>query len=121
MKVKDNIATKSDTPIPITIAGEDRPTYLCNFCNQVTTKLTDYSGQNTTQWCKHCAVEFQPEDMRRNNKISTPQRNKETLVSQTPGISYEDIQIHKAVEVKGGLAEMKRRGLRVTNYKEGIG
>ena len=52
------------------------------------------------------------------HKLSVPNRNEETLVSNTPGIP--DISIHHELEIKGGLLELKRKGLKITEYKEDI-
>ena len=52
------------------------------------------------------------------SKLSVPDRNEETLVSNIPGIP--DISIHHEPEIKGGLLELKRKGLKITEYKEDI-
>jgi hypothetical protein len=36
-------------------------------------------------------------------------------------IDYQAVEIRKEVEVKGGLAELKRRGIKIKNYNEGVG
>lgn len=76
--------------------------------------------KNTAFWCRNCSVEFDPEseNVRRESKLSVPDRNEETLVSNTPGIP--DISIHHEPEIKGGLLELKRKGSKITEYKEDI-
>jgi hypothetical protein len=51
-------------------------------------------------------------------KISVPDRNEETLVSNTPGIP--DVSIKKEVELKGGFAELAKKGIKIKDYHEDI-
>lgn len=71
---------------------------------------------------RNWSVEFNPEleNIRRESKISVPDRNEETFVAQTPGQNYlnKRVEIHKEPEIKGGLKELKERGLKITSYKE---
>jgi hypothetical protein len=102
----------------------DRPSYICSFCNQTLVRLTDAGQNNTTFWCRNCSVEFDPEleNVRRESKISVPDRNEEILVAQTPGQDYlkKKVEIHKESEIKGGLKALKERGLKITYYEEHI-
>ena len=97
---------------------DDRPSYICSICNQTLIRLTDSSMQNTAFWCGNCSVEFDPEneDVRRESKLSVPDRNIEPAVSTTPGIP--DVSIHHEPEIKGGLLELKKKGLKITHYEE---
>jgi hypothetical protein len=76
--------------------------------------------QNTAFWCKNCSVEFDPEseNVRRESKLSVPNRNIEPAVATTSGIP--DISIRKDPEIKGGLKALQQKGLKITNYKEDI-
>jgi hypothetical protein len=49
-------------------------------------------------------------------------RSTETFVSTTPGQDYlnKRVEIHHEPEIKGGLKELQRRGIKITNYKEDI-
>jgi uncharacterized Zn ribbon protein len=96
---------------------DDRPSYICSICNQgPLIRLTDAGMNNTSFWCRNCSVEFNPEEenVRRESKLSVPNRNEETLVSNTPLVP--DVSIRKEVEIKGGLKE----GLKITDYHEDI-
>ena len=99
---------------------EDRPSYICSICNRTLIRLTDSSLQNSSFFCRFCSVEFNPEEenVRRESKLEVPDRNQETLVSNTPGIP--DVSIHKEVELKGGFAELAKKGLKIKDYKENI-
>jgi transposase-like protein len=66
---------------------DDRPSYICSICNSTLIRLTDSSLQNAAYWCRHCSVEFDPESesVRRESKLSVPDRNIEPAVATTPG------------------------------------
>jgi hypothetical protein len=72
--------------------------------------------QNTAFWCRNCSVGFDPENVRRESKLSVPDRNIEPAVSTTPGIP--DISIHHEPEIKGGLKELQKKGMKITHYEE---
>jgi hypothetical protein len=76
--------------------------------------------QNTAFWCRNCSVEFYPENenVRRESKLSLPDRNIEPAISTTPGIP--DISIRHQPEIKGGLKALQQKGLKITDYKENI-
>jgi hypothetical protein len=94
----------------------ERPPYICSFCNQTLSRLTDSSGQNNTYWCRHCSIEFNPEDenLRKESKIKVPDRNIEPAVATTPGI--RDISIRHTPPLRGGFAELQKKGLRIKDY-----
>ena len=101
-----------------------RPSFICNVCNCTLSKLTDHSGQNISFYCTRCNIEFDPEteNIRRESKISVPNRNEETLVAHTPGQEYlnKQIEVKHEQEIKGGLKELQKRGLKITHYEEHI-
>jgi hypothetical protein len=110
--------TKADTPIPISAehTRTEKIGYYCNYCQCNLVKISD------KEWyCNSCSISQYPssEEVRSKSKISTPAgRNTESLVAYPP--EHDDLS-KKPVEVKGGLAELKRRGIHVTSYKEGFG
>jgi hypothetical protein len=63
-------------------------------------------------------VEFSPEEenVRRESKLSVPDRNTETLAATTPGIP--DISIHHTPEPKGTFNVLQQKGIKMTSYKE---
>lgn len=103
---------------------DERPSFICSICNRTLTRLTDGSLQNTSFWCRNCSVEFDPEseNVRRESKLSVPDRNEEPLVAQTPGKDYlsKKVEIHKESEIKGGLKALRERGMKITYYDEHI-
>jgi hypothetical protein len=61
---------------------------------------------------------FENENVRRESKLSVPDRNIEPAISTTPGIP--DISIRHEPEIKGGLKALQQKGLKITDYKENI-
>jgi hypothetical protein len=74
------------------------------------------------EWfCNHCKSSANPEieEVRSKSRLSVPtERNTAALISYPP---EPDDLTKKPAEVKGGLAELKKRGIRITSYKEGFG
>jgi hypothetical protein len=72
-------------------------------------RLTDAGMNNTSFWCRNCSVAFNPEEenVRRETKLSVPDRNIEPAVATTPGIP--DISLHKEPELSGGFAELAKK------------
>src|ERR687897_1630381 len=94
----------------------DRPSYVCNICNQSLIRLTDAGQNNQTYWCRNCSIEYDPEaeNLRKESKITVPDRNIEPCVSTTPGIP--DISIRHTPPIRGGFAELQKKGLNITSY-----
>jgi DNA-directed RNA polymerase subunit RPC12/RpoP len=96
--------------------NEIKPSYLCSFCNQTLVRLTDAGQNNTSFWCRHCSIEFDPEseNLRRESKLVVPDRNIEPAVSTTPGIP--DISIRHTPPIRGGFAELQKKGINIKDY-----
>jgi hypothetical protein len=70
-------------------------------------------------FCTKCSVEFDPaeENLRKESKITVPDRNVEPAVSTTPGIP--DISIRHEPELKDGALALSKKGtIRFTSYEE---
>ena len=65
---------------------------------------------------------IESENLRKESKISVPERHEETLVAQTPGQEYlnKKIEINHTPEIKGGLKALQQRGMKITHYEEHI-
>jgi len=97
----------------------DRPSYICSFCNQTLSRLTNSGGQNTAYWCRHCSVEFNPEDenLRKESKITVPDRNIEPAVTSIQTNMADEVEIRHTPPLRGGFAELQKKGLKITSYK----
>ena len=98
----------------------DRPSYICSFCNQTLIRLTDAGQNNTSWWCRHCSVEFdtESENLRKGSKITVPDRSEETLVSTTPSINEDSVAIRHEPELSPTFKALQKKGLKITHYEE---
>jgi uncharacterized Zn ribbon protein len=97
----------------------DRPSYICSFCNQSLIRLTD-AGMNTqTYWCRHCSIEWDPEEenLRKESKIVVPDRNQEAAITSIQTDLTKEIEINHTPELRGGFAQIAKKGtIRFTSY-----
>jgi hypothetical protein len=58
--------------------------------------------------------------VRRESKLSVPDRNIEPVAATTRGTEYlnKQIEIHKEPELHGGFAELARKCIKIKDYKE---
>lgn len=106
---------KADLPIAIIgeHAKEDKKRYYCNYCQYNLVKISE------EEWyCNHCKTSAFPniEQLRSKSKISTPiGLNLEPCLSYLP----EPYDLSKnPIEPKGTFAELQKRGIKITSYKE---
>jgi hypothetical protein len=92
------------------------------ICHVTLAKLTYSCSQNPAFYCTRCNVEFDPEseNVRRESKLSVPDRNIEPVAATTRGTEYlnKQIEIHKEPELHGGFAELARKCIKIKDYKE---
>ena len=94
----------------------ERPSYICSMCNQTLIRLTDAGQNNQTYWCRHCSIEFDPEseNLRKESKLVVPDRNIEPAVTSIGNIP--DVSIHHTPPIRGGFAELQKKGLKIKDY-----
>lgn len=98
-----------------TKSNNDKAQYVCSYCQCNLAKI------NEDEWyCNRCSISQYPkvEDVRSKSRITTPiGPNLEPCLSYAPDLN-ESSFAYKTPEIKGGLAELKRRGLKITNFTE---
>ena len=96
----------------------DRPSYICSFCNQSLIRLTDAGMNNTTFWCRHCSIEFNPEseNLRKESKLIVPDRNIEPAVTSIQTNMEDSVAIRHTPEIRGGFAELQKKGIKIKDY-----
>src|ERR687898_929337 len=89
----------------------ERPSYICSFCNQSLIRLTDAGMNNTTFWCRSCSVEFDPEseNLRKESKLIVPDRNIEPAVTSIQTNMADEVEIRHTVPKRGGFAELEKK------------
>src|SRR5918994_1033377 len=116
---KNRLITSNQTD-KVVISSEfyknERPSYICSFCNQTLIRLTDAGMNNTTFWCRSCSVEFDPEseNLRKESKLIVPDRNIEPAVTSIGNIP--DISIHHTPPLRGGFKELQKKGIKIKDY-----
>jgi hypothetical protein len=116
---------QDDTPISLRNyqdTYEDR-TLICSFCNRTMQRLFDASKLNPSWYCSFCNTETNSEEadnLRTRPRLQMPEGVNTTPYATTkfpePGLG------RKKTEVKGGLAELAKKGsIRITSYSEGKG
>jgi hypothetical protein len=66
------------------------------------------------------SVNPEEENVRRESKLSVPNRNIEPAVSTTPLVNEDAVAIRHTPEIKGGLKALQQKGLKITDYHEDI-
>ena len=119
-KSRINYAKSNDDKVVISTEffQNDRPSYLCSFCNQTLIRLTDAGQNNPTFWCRHCSVEWDPEseNLRKESKLVVPDRSIQPAVTSLQYNMADEVAIRYAVPKRGGFAELEKKGLKIKNY-----
>jgi hypothetical protein len=82
-------------------------------------RLTDAGQNNTSFWCRHCSIEWDPEseNLRKESKLFVPDRNFEPAVTSIQTNMADEVEIRHTVPIRGGFAELQKKGLKITSYK----
>jgi hypothetical protein len=119
-KSRINYAKPSDDAVVISSEyyQNDRPSYICSFCNQTLIRLTDAGQNNTSWWCRRCSVEFDPEseNLRKESKLVVPDRNIEPAVTSIQNNMADEVEIRHTPPIRGGFAELQKNGLKIKDY-----
>jgi hypothetical protein len=112
---------REDTPIVASYNTNEHKEFYCKWCSRLMTRLIDSSRQNVSWFCSACNVETNPEidSLRSKSRLEVP-----TGVNQNPNASTKfpepDLR-RKKTEIKGGLAVLQKRGIKITSYTESKG
>jgi hypothetical protein len=65
-------------------------------------RLTDAGQNNTSFWCRHCQVEWDPEseNLRRESKLFVPDRNIEPAVTSIQTNMADEVEIRHTVPIR---------------------
>jgi hypothetical protein len=75
---------------------------------------------NPSWYCGKCTIEYADKaEVKSKSRLSAPQQSN----SERPAVAYppEPGLSRKDHSIKGGLAELQRRGMKINNYTEGKG
>jgi Zn-finger nucleic acid-binding protein len=115
-----------DTGTPISLPNyeeiESRKEFFCPYCQLKLSRLVDSSGQNTHAfYCPKCTIEYPDQsEVKSKSSLSTPRQKSN---NENPAVSYApEVELkRKKTKVRGGLAELQKRGIKVTSYTESKG
>src|SRR5215204_100869 len=96
------------------VGNDTPPDYICSWCQRTLSRLIDKSGENPSHYCSYCQISFEPSEVRKKPRIETAKTNVEPAVTSigfTP-----DVSIRHTPPIRGGMAELQKRGVRVTSY-----
>jgi hypothetical protein len=108
-----------DTPVSIggDWYGEPQRDFYCEYCQRRLLKLQNNTG-NFSYYCNACSITTNPDEkeMRSKGKLETMPGPPNTPLATT---KFKELTLgRKKTEVRGGLAELQRRGMKITSYSE---
>jgi hypothetical protein len=117
---KNRFNRNDDTPISTGSewTRADRPSYICPYCSRTLNRLTDRHGLSPSYYCNFCRIESRPEntDLRSKSSIEPQKGGEDNPLAST---KFKERTVgREPVEIKGGLAELQRRGMKITSYSE---
>ena len=95
---------------------EDNPSLICSWCQCGLIRLVDRSRLNPSYYCNRCSISYDPDrtEIRKKSKLGTQREKIEPAVASigfTP-----DVSIRHEPPIRGGFAELQKRGLRIKDY-----
>lgn len=92
---------------------------ICPSCNTNTiVTITDQAG-NSDKFCKRCSCVYSEEnDIIRHRQRLLPPDEPEPAASTTPTIGADAVAIRHPKELRGGIAELQKRGLKITYFED---
>jgi hypothetical protein len=110
--------------VPISLPNyeniDSREERYCPYCNIRLSWLIDSSGLNPSWYCGKCTIEYPDKsEVKSKSSLSTPRKSN----NERPAVAYppEPSLGKKDHSIKGALAELQKRGLKITNYTESKG
>jgi hypothetical protein len=98
--------------------GPERIELICNYCNTgPLVTIADKTG-NGNLFCRHCGASYDTEDdtVRHKQRLIVPEETEPAVASIQTDITKE-VEIRHTPPIRGGLAELQRKGLRITDYR----
>jgi hypothetical protein len=96
---------------------EEKPEYLCSFCNVKLGRLRDRSGNNPSYYCTRCNVGFDPEleHLQKEPSLDMPDDDIEPAITSID--VRPDVSIRHEPELRGGFSELAKKGtIKFTSY-----
>jgi|SRR5918999_2229182 hypothetical protein len=96
--------------------GSEKTEFICSWCNQSLVRLSDKNNQSESWFCRNCSIEFDSDDEKITHKqmLSIPHEDNEPAVASIGFIP--DVSIHHTPPIRGGFAELQKKGIRIKDY-----
>jgi DNA-directed RNA polymerase subunit RPC12/RpoP len=98
---------------------ENKPDYICSWCQRNLSKLIDSGGQNPCYYCNYCQISFEPSEtqIRKKSKLGTQREEVEPEVTSIQTDPSKEVEIRHTPPIRGGFAELQKKGLRIKGYR----
>jgi hypothetical protein len=118
---KFNVKPKDDNNVVISeeeYNKDEQKSYVCDVCG---TRL-EYNSIDDSYWCSECVRYVQSKDVKKQVMFEIPTDIKDitpaiTSIDYTLG-DTDRVKIDHRPQPKGSFAELQRKGLRITDYRE---
>jgi hypothetical protein len=119
MRQSKSKSNKDKTIIGDEWTQEDHPTFSCNFCNRDLARLSDRNNQGESWFCRNCQIPFDPSEtqIRKKSKLGTQREEIEPEVTSIQTDPSKDVEIRHTPPIRGGFAELQKKGLRIKDYR----
>jgi hypothetical protein len=99
-------------------AEEERIEYICPSCHQNLVKISDRQGNNEEWFCRNCSIPYlDTKEIRHRHKLSVPLET-EPAVSIINYDYNKDMEIRHPKELRGGIAELQKRGMKIIYFED---
>jgi hypothetical protein len=99
--------------------GEPQREFYCEYCQRRLSRLTSH-GLSPSWYCSFCQIESIPDEkeMRSKGKLETMPGPPDTPLATT---KFKEPTVGRTPPpIRGSFAELQRRGIKITNYKDTV-
>jgi hypothetical protein len=112
----------ADTPIVASYNNNNESKeYVCSYCNRTMIKLQDRNSANISYFCNACNIQTNVEEtdnLRTRSRLQMPEGVNTNPYAST---KFPEPTVGKSPPpVRGSFAELQRRGIKITNYKDEV-
>jgi hypothetical protein len=97
---------------------ENKPDYICSWCQRTLSKLID---RGPCYYCNYCQISFEPSEthVRKKSKLGTQREEVEPAVASIQTDQSKSVEIRHEPELRGAFAAMAKKGtIRFTSYQD---
>jgi hypothetical protein len=82
-------------------------------------RLSDRNNQGESWFCRNCQIPFEPSEtqLRKKSKLGTQREEVEPEVTSIQTDLNKEVEIRHTPPIRGGFAELQKKGLRIKDYR----